>query len=325
MMPISGSLYYVDASFDRERIITELDAQQAAGFDLIWMNGPVLSLEWLEKEGCYDPVSFIMEEADSRNMSVILEVMAREDWHFHWDLESDSSTSRRIIELINRKYSGHRSFYGYYLGNEIYVVEGKELDYCLGLWKQVSQWCRGLTPNCKIVLSPFFVSDREQVLGYPYAEAEEYETFWNGIFSEVHIDALLLQDSGAEHSAFFSLAEREPFFAAVGRACAAHGVELWGNVELAEIDVADFEELKGFRGEEGVNGPGFHDDRWIQVPISKLQAKMELASRYAIKLVSWGYQQFVSPCSGKEGSVPYEEAFRKLNKTASGSGSLTDV
>ncbi|WP_214630229.1 DUF4434 domain-containing protein [Paenibacillus agaridevorans] len=319
MLPISGSLYYVDASFDRDRIVRELDAQQAAGFDLIWINGPALSLGWLSKEGSYDPVASILEEAASRNMRVILEVMAREDWHFHWDLESDLNTSFHIIEHINRKYGGHRSFYGYYLGNEIYVVQGKELDYCLGLWKQVCRWCRELTPGCKVVLSPFFVTDREEVLGYPYAETDEYETFWNGIFGEVDIDALLLQDSGAEHSAFLSLAEREPYFAAVGRACAAHGVELWGNVELAEIDVADFDEMKQFRGEDGVNGPGFQDARWIQVPVAKLQAKMELASRYANVLVSWGYQQFVSPCSGKAGAKSYEEAFRKLNKTASGS------
>ncbi len=319
MLPIRGSLYYVDKSFDAKRIEKELDAQKAAGFDLLWINGPLLHPDYPREAAAFDPIEVIMREAAYRKMTVYLEVMAREDWHEHWDLSVDLPASRAILEHLSAKYNRYASMAGYYLGNEIYVVEGREREYCLALWKEVAEWCRELTPGCRVVLSPFFVTDRREVLGYPYTEPSVYESFWNDIFREVTLDSLLLQDSGAEHGAFFDLDEREPYFAAVRRACVANGVELWGNVELAEIAVANYEELKAFRGELGANGPGFQDARWIQVPIAKLEAKMALASRYCSQLASWGYQQFVSPCSGKTGARPYERQFRKLNKMAAAS------
>ena len=55
------------------------------------------------------------------------------------------------------------------------------------------------------------------------------------------IDIVMLQDSGAEHLSFFTLAEREAFYKAFYNACRRTGKELWGNIETAEILARDWE------------------------------------------------------------------------------------
>lgn len=319
MKRIRGSLYYLDKTFDRARIRRELDAQRDAGFDLVWVNGPLFRLEALEaaQAGAFDPIACLMDEAEARGKRVIVEIMAQEDWYVHWDLGGDLEKSRKLTVILAQKYGRHPAFFGYYLGNEIYTVHGEQRTYCHTLWKSVAGWCKRETPGCQVVLSPFFVSDIDEILGYTYEKPEAYASFWRGMLADTGIDILMLQDSGAEHAACFGLAEREPYFAAVARACADTGVELWGNVELAEIDVRDYMELKAFRADYGVNGAGFDDPRWIQVPLAKLNDKAELAARYCAHLVSWGFQQFVSPESGKTGSGAYYEAFRTWNRAES--------
>ncbi len=317
--PISGSLYYMDKSFDRERIGRELDAQRAAGFDLVWVNGPLFRLADLklraasDEQAAFDPIACLMEEAHHRRMTVMLEIMAGEDWYERWDLPADLETSYELISLIGERYGQHPSFFGYYLGNEIYIVHGAQREYCKTLWTNLARCCKQATPGCKVALSPFFVTDIAEVLGYTYEKPEAYANFWESMLTGTDIDILMLQDSGAEHASCFPLDDREPYFAAVARACSAAGVELWGNVELAEITVSNYEELKAFRSDFGVNGVGFHDPRWVQVPLSKLRDKAGLAERYCSRLVSWGFQQFVSPLSGKSGAEAYYEQFQTWN------------
>jgi len=313
---IRGSLYWMDRSYDRERICRELEAQRIAGFDLVWVNGPLFRLEALQANRSgdgFDPILALMDEAHERGMTVMVEIMAREDWYEHWDLSGDLTVSRELVTLIGSRYGRHPAFFGYYLGNEIYMVHGEQRAYCRTLWTSVSEWCKRETPGCRVTLSPFFVTDVAETLGYPYEKPESYAAFWEEMLSGSEIDILMLQDSGAEHAACFGLDDRHPYFDAVARGCAAAGVELWGNLELAEIDVRDYDELKAFRADYGVNGIGFHDRRWIQVPLPKLREKSALAARYCSSLVSWGFQQFASPYSGKAGAEAYYETFKDWN------------
>ncbi|MFD0959427.1 DUF4434 domain-containing protein [Paenibacillus chungangensis] len=316
MKAIRGSLYYMNLNGGKTSIDREITAQAKAGFDLLWVNGPAFSLESLQmlgEQGQFDPIAYMLDEAHAMGMKVIIEVMADSNWYMRWDLEADLERSDRIVSILAQRYGIHPAFEGYYLGNELYIVHGKDKEYIRTLWASIAAQCRSSTPGCKIVASPFFVSDSHEVLGYPYECPEAYEQFWDEMLTGCDLDIVMLQDSGAEHGAFYSVEEREPYFAAVASACNRHGVELWGNIELAEIDVKDYIELKQFRGEHGANGEGFHDRRWKRVPLPKLNKKSELASKYCRHLVSWGFQQFISPESGMPGCQSYYEAFCRWN------------
>ena len=61
-------------------------------------------------------------------------------------------------------------------------------------------------------------------MGFPRVSPTEYAAWWEETLRQTKIDVVMLQDSGAEHLGFFTLADREPFFAAMQTACRAAGI-----------------------------------------------------------------------------------------------------
>jgi hypothetical protein len=125
-----------------------------------------------------------------------------------------------------------------------------------------------------------------------YQPPELYAAWWEETLRQTKIDVLMLQDSGGEHLGFFSLADREPFLAAVRTACNKAGAHFWANVETAEADVADWEDFIAKERDKKVP--------WRCVPIDRLAGKLELASRYGEEIVNWGYFPYMASPSGAE-------------------------
>lgn len=99
----------------------------------------------------------------------------------------------------------------------------------------------------------------------------------------------MLQDSG-EHLGFFTLDQREPFFAAFAKACRQAGTRFWVNVETGEEDVNDWGEYF-----TNIQRRQKSWDYWRFTPIEWLEKKLCLAASYAENIVNWGYYPFMTP------------------------------
>ena len=142
----------------------------------------------------------------------------------------------------------------------------------------------------------------------------------------------MLQHSG-EHLGFFTLQQREPFWAAVAEACAGAGARFWLNIESAEWDVADWQEANAL-WEQAASLKSKEAYRSLVrfhfTPIEKLIRKLELASCYAEEIVNWGYFPYMASNDGSKETDQQRTAYRAYqtyytSKTVGTARSHTDA
>jgi hypothetical protein len=165
------------------------------------------------------------------------------------------------------------------------------------VWKEASAECHKVSPQSVVTISPFFLLDKEELRGFKYLEPEVYEQWWSVTLAETKIDILMLQDSG-EHMKFFTLKQREPFFAAFSRACHKAGTKFWVNVETGEVDVFNWDEYLALERKALSVGKsmGVSDGvvPWRFTPIDWLEKKLHLAAMYGENIINWGYYPYMA-------------------------------
>lgn len=89
------------------------------------------------------------------------------------------------------------------------------------------------------------------------------------------------------------------------------GIRIQGDSVI--VDVKDFEELRDYRGGYGrhESESKMKESKWKPIDIKKLDGKIKLALEYCTGLVSWGYQQFMSPYADREDAKEYYAAYKK--------------
>ena len=323
---IRGTLWWVVyegyAGWSRAQFEQAIDAQRAVGFDVLWiLNTPDLLRRATapafagvgEGGGVRDLLAMIYDIADAKGMRVISD-LPKGGWYGKTDAEDMIGTITGFVTRYHKRYGRHTSFYGWYLNHEINPIapdDAKQSAYWRQVWKAVVQACHTEAPGTVVTISPFFLLDESSRRGFVYLTPKQYAGWWGTTLKETGIDILMLQDSG-EHLSFFTLEEREPFFAAVAGACHGAGAEFWVNVETGEAHVADWDEYITLYWEKKVP--------WRFTPIDWLEQKLNLAARYADRIINWGYFPYMDPCppSGKEqeGSRAAYEAYKAYYERA---------
>jgi hypothetical protein len=288
-----------------EGVEAETDAQEAAGFDLLWLCG---TQHFIEHEAGREKLEFIFSEADRRGLEVMLQTWTTPFWYNDWNPQEEVERNRDFIARAWDLYGHHASFRTWYIGHEIYVVWGELSDGYREIYRGIVAACRETSPQCRVSISPFFILDRKKILGdFRFAEPEEYTEWWAETLRLTGLDLLMVQDSG-EHASFTSIPEKGPFIAAYAEACREAGKEFWVNVETAEMDVTGYEALRDARELPAADQP------WRPVPIPRLRKKLELAGRYSPHAVTWGWEYW-RPARGAH-ARKYHGAFGEMNRPA---------
>lgn len=237
-----------------------------------------------------DILEMIYSIADKKGMRVISDLnMAGGAWYGTISADSLGSKIKKYISQYDVRYGKHQSFWGWYLNNEINPIKVSETEKSLfwrKVWKEVVDECHRIRPGSTVTISPFFLLDKDGRRGFKYLEPAEYEEWWAVTLKETGIDILMLQDSG-EHLSFYTLAEREPFFAAFSRACKRAGTKLWLNVETGQVNANDWPEALEMEKDKR--------KKWEFTKIGWLSLKLELASKYGEEIVNWGYYPLMNP------------------------------
>lgn len=297
-----GTLWWITyedhAAWTRAEFDAAIGAQQAVGFDVLWvLNTPQIFQKALDTEAdgeCKDLMGLVYDVADGRGMHVLADV-PKGGWYGQTIADEMCDTIQQFVVQFHDRYGEHASFYGWYLNHEINPIapeDKAQSAYWRGVWRRVVETCHRTAPGSVVTISPFFLLDEPRRRGFVYLAPEQYAAWWGKTLEATGIDVLMLQDSG-EHLSFFTLEQREPFFAAVAAACREAGAEFWVNVETGEADVADWDEFLAL-SREGTTP-------WRFTPMPWLEKKLRLAARYADGIINWGYFPYMAPgpSSGK--------------------------
>ncbi len=306
-----GTLWWVtDAahgSWTSAQFEQAIDAQRAVGFDILWLlNTPDLFRRATVPDAKSDQLAVILDIADAKKMRVIVD-LPKGGWYGETPAEAMSAEMIAYAEAFFARYGSHPSFYGWYLNHEINPIapdDAQQTAYWRTVWRNAASACHRVAPKSFVTVSPFFMMDSLSRRGFLYQTPEQYADWWGATLKETGIDILMLQDSGAEHLSFFTVEDREPFFAAMRKACDAAGAQFWVNVETGEAHVASWEEFIALEREKKVP--------WRFTPIDWLERKLQLAARYGDGIINWGYFPFMDPAGGtaKPEALAAYEAYR---------------
>ncbi|MBR5035376.1 MAG: DUF4434 domain-containing protein [Bacteroidales bacterium] len=240
-------------------------------------------------------IGAIFKGADERGMHIIVETNITGGGLFEEgaDLETIVSQQDCWMRRFYARYGDHPSFEGWYYGNEINPVD--TLDeaksyFWRALWGASSKTAKELNPDALTTISPFFILDKDEWRGFRYFQPEEYRVWWAESLRKGGIDILMLQDSGAEHQAFFSIEERRPFIEAFAAACSQAGAQFWVNVETGQVRANDWPDAVAQERERR--------RAWEFTPIDLLAQKLDLAAQYATGTINWGYYPLMTPTDG---------------------------
>jgi hypothetical protein len=166
------------------------------------------------------------------------------------------------------------------------------------LYREVAAACKATAPARPVLISPFFILDREGFLGdFRWAEPDEYEAFWRGV----------LREGGGGHRRAPGQ-RRAPVLLHDGTKAAVprrdevrlrgDGQDLLGERRDGELAVEGYEDyVRRFGRKTHVNSPATAPF-WRAVPAEKLRAKLELAGEFSDTAITWGYREFVRPSLG---------------------------
>lgn len=237
-----------------------------------------------------DILNIIYSIADREGMKVISDLnMAGGAWYGEISAEEMVRNMKNYINRYSARYGSHKSFWGWYLNNEINPIKTSQIDesaFWRKVFKEAVKECHKVRPGSIVTISPFFLLDRDALRGFEYLQPSEYEKWWSVTLKETGIDILMLQDSG-EHQAFFTLAEREPFVAAFAKACEQSGAKFWVNVKSGQVDAKNW--VEAIKMEKN------RQKKWEFTPMNFLSQKLTLAARYGEGIVNWGYFPFMNP------------------------------
>lgn len=310
---LSGVVWWLgpsDAARSASAWQADLDALEGLGMDTIIFASLYAGAK--PSQGSDDPFHNFLDEMDRRGMKVYLCTGQPAAWWTSPDPAPEIARATDRAKDLVARYGSHKSFVGFYIPYECYVMWGDAAATTIRLYREVASACKALAPQKRTFISPFFILDDQKILGdFRWATPTEYRDFWVRVLRGSDIDVVALQDSG-EHLACYTLQQRSPFFQAMKDACDATGKTLWANVETGELNVGSISDYVARFGD----GTHVNDPKttpfWRGVPAEKLLKKLAFCHQYTDTAVTWGYAEFVRPTQGPTSAQLYRDYVRTL-------------
>ena len=250
------------------------------------------------------PFESVLDAADKEDMQVYIGGMLirkpfKENYREYVSNWCSIKALKFRLELIER-FSAHPSFRGFYCPNEPNPAKlaqnGLDPEVLLRATKRVTSFLKSLKPDLEIVKAIGLYLEPDGKGGHEYASREYLDDFWRPFVSGLEdVDVWMVIDgvgtglSNIKHTAMsqewaMNLAHE-------------YGKEYWTDVENARM---------GY-----VNGKYSAEP----FPMSKLEKSLEVASRFAKRMVTFDYLHYMSRQSQKEKArALHRDYSRRLEK-----------
>lgn len=276
--PITGT-FIDDITYDipssnwtDEQWKVELDYMEATGIDtLIFIRGgfarkTVFPSKTIGTERTPDFAGFILGEAEKRNMKVYMGMyISNINWN-NGDAVTEIRINQKFAREIYLRYGNIKSFSGWYIPHETSKDTLNISEVMYGL----SSICKDISPDKKVLISPFFESKLLSQNNFLTPEQNFEE--WNRILykSKGNIDFCAFQDGT------LPIEEMEEYYGYVKKVCNEYNMQLWVNCETFERDVRCM---------------------YYPIPFNDLKEKLLIHAGYAEKIITFEFSHFLSPQS----------------------------
>lgn len=250
-----------------------LEEQKNMGIDTLiiitvgWQNSAMYDSKVMRCT-LYDPddlLEFILCEADMLDMKVFVGLFDSAEYWLVNDWQNEVDLNYRLMDELEERYIRHPSWYGWYISHEGDIKFHQEK-----IWKPLAQKMRKDTPEKKILISPryagrkyeprFAVTPELHVRHFEYLFGEMEGLLDYAAFMDGHVD----------------FKELDSFMSVTRDICARFNIEFWSNLETFDRDMP-----------------------WKFPPIEwqKMRFKLEIAKKYAKKIVTFEAPHFLSSFS----------------------------
>ncbi len=239
---------------------------------------------------CADPIEAVLDEADKLNINVFL----GNGFYGDWTKPSVNITSEEVLDRtframdeLAKKYSHHKSFYGWYFPDEVCIIlrfSKKFINYVNLCTKR----CREITPGKKTLIAPY--GTNLTLTNSYYVDA----------LASLDVDFIAYQDEiGVQKTRVW---QSERIFARLKKAHDKAGrAALWADIELFKF--------------EGM----VYKSALLPADFSRIQRQIENVSPYVDKIIGYQYTGLMNPknspsFAGHESSAKFYEEYSEYLK-----------
>lgn len=287
-IPLTGSFLQLDGSnlnWKEEDWKKELSYMKAIGMDTLIIGAgafesyafyPSRFLPLYQPCGTKDPVGTILSLAEKLKMDVYLGLFGW-DWKdkgSEADFQKFAELNIKVAKELYHLYSSSPRFKGWYILTWEIGNAPPPDNVAVRAYLKVIANLRKLTPKKKIIIAPYFTLD---------VSPEEIENGWKRLLEVLDVDVVAFQD-GVGCDRGIKPGDVPKYFEAMKRACDAHKVELWGDLEVFDI-------LAG----------------WKPAKIERVKEQIEKMSPFVRKIVIFEFNHYMSPLRGEEQRKLYND------------------
>lgn len=273
--------------------IKDLDNMKAVGINTVVIMRSIFynkrlypSVYFKDKKTDYkDFLKLILSEAEKRGMSVYIGLHISNLTWDDGDYENEIKMNKLFLEEFMPNYSHYSSLAGWYIPHETGHASYNIKETLLGLLPMLKE----ITPDKKILISPFFRSPSLYPDYPPRLTPEETYDVWDDIFKDTgkYIDICAFQDGTC------LLNELDGYLSASKKICDKYNIELWSNIETFSRD---------------------YGDKFPPIDFDKLVSKIEIAKKYCKDMITFEFSHFLSPQSiykeARENNQKYIEKYK---------------
>ena len=182
-------------------------------------------------EPAFDLMGLFLDLADTYDMKFYCGIFDTGRYWLSGDYKREVDINKLFIDEIQEKYGHHKSFYGWYLSQEVSRRTGGIVE----SFAQIGQHAKSVSGNKPCLISPYIHGLKtDQVLGGDQATTvSQHIKDWTDILSGIKgsVDIMAFQDGQVDYH------ELKDYLAANRELSAKFGIECWTNVESFDRDM----------------------------------------------------------------------------------------
>lgn len=234
-----------------------------------------------------DLVALFLELAAERSIRFYFGLYDSNLFWYRHDWQTEVAINREFVKEMWERYGSSPAFAGWYLPHETTDSSLRIIDINTALATQL----RALTPELDIMVSPFFWGRADlwngaDLRGRP-RDPDEHGRIWEEIFDRYTglVDICAFQDGTVDEL------RGAEYYEVTSELARRHGIGHWVNVEVFDRDMPI---------------------RFPPIDWRRLANKLDVAGRYADKIVSFELAHFMSPNSSWESGRALYARYREL-------------
>ncbi len=251
----------------------DFEAMQDIGIDTVIIiraglrNQSIFSSRVLDVEVQEDLAKLFLEKAEKYNMKLFFGLYDSANYWLKGDWKSETDINIKFIDEVWQNYGHHKSFYGWYLAQEI--GKNEEKYHITDIYNALGERIKNITPGKPILISPYYYGPKIDPGNFlsPEKTAEQ----WNSLLSQFkYIDFCAYQDGPVPTH------ELPKYWETMHGIFKSHKIKLWANVETFTRDMPI---------------------KFPPIDIRDLTAKLRAAEPYVEKAITFEFSHFMSPNS----------------------------